>query len=167
MRGALFWIASTALAFAVTATVFLVLAEIGTSPPERNLGAGAERPNRPGEPLSLELRQQALDGLKEAKDQKLGMTISNGSDRDLTNINVYLLLSSENTARPNTRYYEAAISKLAPAQSKRVTFDLDLSPPESGAAGKDSGDQESISIMEVRAASSEGASTVKTAVLSF
>ncbi|WP_047865290.1 hypothetical protein [Rubrobacter aplysinae] len=170
MRGTLFWITSTVLAFAVTAAVFLMLAEVGTSPPERSLSADAGREGGDRQSLGLDLRQETLQGLEEAEDQELGMSLSNGSDRPLTNINVYLILSSEDTAEQNARYYEASISELAANESKRVTFDLDLSSPdasESGGGESGSREQDSFTILEARAASSQGASTVKTAVLSF
>lgn len=174
MRGAFFWTISTILAFAVTATVFLTLAEIGTAPPERSLGPGDERRARPEAPLTLELGQNELNGLEEAKGQRLDMTISNGSGRELTDINVYLILSSDNTAEQDTRYYEAEIRRLAQGESKRVNFPgLDLSPPDPGNEGASSEssrenlNEDSFSILEMRAASSEGASTVKTAALTF
>lgn len=167
MRGVLFWTASTVLAFSVTAGVFLALAELGTAPPEQSLSADDESREEPQDPLSLELRQSALERLEEAEDQVLGMTLSNGSDRMLTDINVYLILSSEDTADQEIRYYEAEVRELASMQSKRVRFELDLSPPEPGDPSGDLQDEESFNILEVRAASSEGVSTVKTAVLAF
>lgn len=167
MRGALFWTVSTVLAFAFTAGVFLMLAEIGTAPPEQSLSADSERRASPSDPLTLDLRQNALENLEEDEDQALGMTLSNGSDRELTDINVYLILSSEDTADQESRYYEAEVQELAPMESKTARFELDLSPPEPGGAGTGPQDEESFEILEVRAASSEGASTVKTAVLAF
>lgn len=166
MRGALFWTASTVLAFAVTAGVFLALAELGTAPPQQSL-SNDEPPPESRNPLSLELRQSALETLEEEAGQTLGMTLSNGSDRTMTDINVYLILSSEDTADQETRYYEAEVRELASGQSKRVRFELDLSPPEPEEPGVASSDEESFNILEVRAASSEGVSIVKTAVLAF
>ena len=169
----LFWIASTVLAFAVTAGVFLMLAEFGTAPPEQSLGADGERQDEPRNPLSIDLNRSALESLEETEDQALGMTLSNGSDRELTDIRVYLILSSEDTAAPEPRYYEAEIQELASLESKRVRFDLDLSPPGPGSGQQeplrdgDTKEEDSFNILEVRAASSEGASSVKTAVLSF
>lgn len=170
MRGVLFWVTSTALAFALTAVVFLMLAEIGTAPPEHSLNAGDERQPSSSQTLSLELRQSALENLEEAREQALGVTLSNNSDRELTDISVYVLLYSEDTAEQNTHYYNAEIQSLAPGESKTARFELDLSPPEdgeSGGASAGSQDESSFTILEIRAASSEGASTVKTAVLSF
>lgn len=174
LRGAFFWTVSTILAFAVTAAVFLTLAEIGTAPPEQSLDPGDERRARPEAPLTLELGQNELKDLEEAKDQTLHMTISNGSRRELTDINVYLILSSDNTAEQDTRYYEAKIQRLSRGESKRVNFPgLDLSPPgpgnegESSESSQENPDEDSFNILEMRAASSEGASTVKTAALTF
>jgi hypothetical protein len=174
LRGAFFWTISTILAFAITATVFLTLAEIGTAPPERNLGPNDERRARPEAPLTLELGQNELNGLEEAKGQRLDITISNGSRRELTDINVYLILSSDNTAKQDTRYHEAEIQRLSPGESKPVNFTgLDLSPPspgtgtESSESSRGNPDGYSFNILEMRAASSEGASTVKTAALTF
>lgn len=174
MREAFFWTISTILAFAVTATVFLTLAEIGTAPPEQSLGPDDERRARPEVPLTLELGENELSDLEEASGQRLGMTISNGSRRELTDINVYLILSSDNTAEQDTRYYEAEIQRLAQGASRRVNFTgLDLSPPgpgdgeETGESSRENLDEDSFNILEMRAASSEGASTVKTAALTF
>lgn len=167
MRGAFFWTMSTVLAFAITATVFLVLAELGTAPPEQSLNADGDRQSTPSRPLSLELEQSTLESLEEEEAQTLIMTLSNGSDRELTDISVYLILSSEDTADQETRYYEADIQRLASGESKRARFELDLSPPPPGGSNEESDDEESFNILEVRAASSEGVSTVKTAVLAF
>jgi len=174
MRGAMFWAASTLLAFAATAGVFLALAELGTSPPEQSLDNRSERASEPNDPLSVEISQSALENLEEAGDQKLGVTVSNGSERELTDVTVYLILYSEDTSDQETRYYETPELDLAPLESKRASFDdLDLSPPDNGdqpqgsPGGSDTADRESFNILEVRAASSEGVSTVKTAVLSF
>lgn len=169
MKGALFWVSSTALAFAVTAGVFLTLAEFGTAPPDRSLSADGDRRIESRAPLSIDLPRNELESLEESEDQALGMTLSNRSDRELTGINVYLILSSEDTADQETRYYEAEIEELGPQESKLVRFDeIDLSPPEPGGdSGTDPPEEKSFNILEVRAASSEGVSTVKTAVLSF
>lgn len=167
MRGVLFWTASTVLAFAVTAGVFLMLAELGTAPPEQSLSADGESSDEPSEPLSLDLQRSALEPLEEEEGQTLGMTLSNGSDRELTGINVYLILSSEDTSDQEIRYYEAEVQELASGESKRVRFELDLSTPAPDDTSESSRDEESFNILEARAASSEGVSTVKTAVLAF
>lgn len=157
MRGALFWLGSTVAAFAVTAGVFLALAQIGANAPEQSLEANGDRRAEPRAPLSLDFGRGELDRLEEEEDQELELTLSNTGSRELTSINVYLIVSSEDTANRETRYYEAEVRNLAPEDSKRVRFDINLPPPESGGVALD--------VLEVRAASSEGASTVKTAVL--
>lgn len=173
VRGILFWTASTVLAFVATAGVFLMLAEIGTSQPGQSLSAGGG-PTAQSEPLSVELQRSELTSLEEARDQTLGLTLSNGSDRKLTGVNVYLILYSEDTASQDTRYYEAKIQKLSPGESKKVRFNkkLDFSPPQSTSGegkpqNRGSQKDDAFNILEIRAASSEGVSTVKTAVLSF
>lgn len=170
LRGAFFWTVSTVLAFAVTAAVFLTLAEIGTSPPDRSLNSGDRQGAGNEAPLTLELGQSELNSLEEAEGQTLDMTISNGSERDLTDINVYLILSSDNTAEQDTRYYEAEIQRLARGESKRANFpSLDLSAPEPDGEriSDENPSAESFNILEIRVASSEGASTVKTVALTF
>jgi hypothetical protein len=167
LRGVLFWTASTVLAFTVTAGVFLMLAELGTAPREQSLSADGESREEPSEPLSLDLQRSALESLEEAEGQTLGMTVSNGSDRELTSINVYLILSSEDTSDQEIRYYEAEVQELASGESKRVRFELDLSPPAPDDTSESPRDEKSFNILEARAASSEGVSTVKTAVLAF
>lgn len=161
MRGALFWLGSTAAAFAATAGVFLMLAQIGANAPEQSLEAGDDRRAEPRAPLSLDFGSGELDGLDEEEDQELELTLSNTGGRELTDINVYLIVSSEDTASRETGYYEAEVEELAPEESKRVDFDIDLSPAGSGESSED----EALNVLEVRAASSEGASTVETAVL--
>ncbi len=171
MKGALFWLASTVAAFAVTAGVFLVLAEMGTDPPEQSLSADGGNRSEPRAPLSMQLRESDLENLEAAEDQRLRLTLENRGDRELTSINVYLALSSEDTSNRETRYYEAEIEELGAGESRNVEFELDLSPPEDGqqGSGEQTGDSPDVdmNILEARAASSEGASTVKTAVLSL
>lgn len=165
MRGILFWLASTVAAFAATAGMFLVLAELGTEAPQQSLSADGGRQSEPRDPLSIELRQSDLEGLQGEEDQSLRLSLENRGERELTELNVYLSLSSEDTSERETRYYEADLRRLQAGESRDVSFDLDLSPP--------GGDQRQVSsglemnILEARAASSEGASTVKTAVLSL
>lgn len=172
MRGALFWLASTVAAFAATAGVFLVLAEMGTDPPQQSLSADGGNRSEPRTPLSMQLRESDLENLEAAEDQSLRLTLENIGDRNLTSINVYLALSSEDTSDRETRYYEAEIEELEAGESRNVDFEIDLSPPEN-AGQQDSGGQTDgspdvdMNILEARAASSEGASTVKTAVLSL
>lgn len=172
MKGALFWLASTVAAFAVTAGVFLVLAEMGTDPPRQSLSAGGGNRSEPHTPLSLQLRESDLENLEAAEGQSLRLTLETRSDRKLTGINVYLVLSSEDTSEEETRYYEAEVEELEPGESRNVDFDLDLSPPENtdqqDSGGQTDGSRDvDMNILEARAASSEGASTVKTAVLSL
>ena len=174
IRGLLFWMASIMLAFVATAGVFLMLAELGTSQPGESLGADGESRASSGDPLSVELQRDSLESLEEAEGQTLGITLSNNSEREITGIKVHLILFSEDTADQDTRYYEAEVQELSPGGSKIVHFDnkLDFSPPKPGnnaEASQNGGsqDRESFNILEVRAASSEGVSTVKTAVLSF
>lgn len=167
MRGALFWVGSTVAAFAVTAGVFLMLAQIGANTPEQSL-EDDDRRAEPRAPLSLDFGRGELDRLDEEEDQELELILSNTGSRELTDINVYLIVSPEDTASRETRYYEAEVEELDPEESKRVDFDIDLSPPDSNGSGNSSEetpDDTALDILEVRAASSEGASTVKTAVL--
>ena len=172
MRGALFWLASTVAAFAATAGVFLVLAEMGTDPPQQSLSADGGNRSEPRAPLSMQLRESDLESLEAAEDQRLRLTLQNRGDRNLTSINVYLALSSEDTSDQETRYYEAEVEELEAGESRTAEFELDLSPPEN-APQQGSGEQTDdatdvdMNILEARAASSEGASTVKTAVLSL
>ncbi|MDN5696645.1 MAG: hypothetical protein L0G70_01570 [Rubrobacter sp.] len=172
MRGALFWLASTVAAFAITAGVFLVLAEMGTDPPEQSLSADGGNRSEPRAPLSMELRESDLESLEAQEDQSLRISLENRGERELTSINVYLALSSEDTSKQETRYYEAELQDLQAGESRNVSFDLDLSPPENGGEQSyedrpEDSSEEEMNILEARAASSEGASTVNTAVLSL
>ncbi|MBA2443405.1 MAG: hypothetical protein H0V53_13565 [Rubrobacter sp.] len=161
MRGLLFWSLSTAAAFAVTASVFLLLAQIGSDPPERSLTPG-DPPAEPPSTLALQLDQDELEELEPESAQEIEVAVTNESSRDLSNVSVTLELSTRDTARPESRYYEATLEELAAGGSATVRFDLDLSPAE-----ERSEEEGAMEILEVRAATSEGISVVRTAILSL
>ncbi len=172
MRGLLFWSLSTAAAFAVTASVFLLLAQIGSDPPERSLAPG-DPPAEPPSTLVLQLDDGGLEELEPESSQELEVEVTNESSRDLSNVNVTLELSTRDTARPESRYYEATVEELEAGDSTTVSFDLDLSPAEERSEdepelpGGEQEDDGAMEILEVRAATSEGISAVRTAILSL
>lgn len=173
MRGLLFWSLSTAAAFAVTASVFLLLAQIASDPPERSLTPG-DPPAEPPSTLVLQLDEDELEQLAPESSQELEVSVANESSRDLSNVNVTMETSTRDTARPESRYYEVTVEDLGAGDSTTVSFDLDLSPAEESPEGQppeepdgEQGVEGAMEILEVRAATSEGLSAVRTAILSL
>ncbi|MBA3423933.1 MAG: hypothetical protein H0U04_05185 [Rubrobacter sp.] len=165
MRDVAFWVLGTALAFALTATAFLLLANILTTPSERSLTPpGLE--GRPGPSLDLDLDAGQLATLDDLSRQRLDLTLRNEGEKTLENIHLTLEVASENTALTETRYYRASVNNLKAGTSKRAAFALDLSPP-AGSAGADaSEDLESPqTIVEIQATTPEGVSAVRTVIL--
>jgi hypothetical protein len=163
VREALFWVSGAAVAFFITAGAFLLLANLGTGPSEKNLpadpGTGASGPE-----LELELDEAELATLAPLPDQRLDLTVKNVGSEDLSNVNLTLEISSENTALSDARYYRRRVEKLAAGRSTIVSFYLDLSTPE-GALTIPDAPEPPRTIVEVRAATPEGVSAVKTAIL--
>ena len=170
MRGVALWILGASVAFLATAGAFLLLASLGgvpiTSAPIPR--AEPSTPESPGPALVLKLPEDRLEELKIGPDQKLAVDVENGDDEELPIVNLALVVASENTTRPGTRYYWATTENLAPQEVATVEFEIDLSPPTSdeySEVGPSSGLQEDREMLEVRATTPGGASAIKTAVL--
>ena len=163
MREAALWISGAALAFLVTAAAFLLLANLGTGPSEKRLPPDAG-PTRSGPALELNLDEGQLASLRALPDQRFVVRAENPGDKDLTDVNLTLEVSSENTALPNARYYRETVEELAAGEDTPVPFYLDLSPPEAGLTLADA-PEPPRTIVEVRATTPEGVSAVKTAIL--
>jgi hypothetical protein len=165
VREAALWISGAALAFFVTAGAFLLLANLGTGPPETSLPPDP-RPAESGPALELRLDEDRLASLRALPGQELELGVSNPGDEDLSNVNLTLEVSSENTAFPDTRYYRRTLDGLAAGSSDTVRFYLDLSARE-GTTGSSSSavPEPPRKILEVRATTPEGVSAIKTAIV--
>src|ERR687894_1380320 len=115
-----------------------------------------------GAALDLDLNRDRLSSLEPAPDQELLLTVQNAGDRDLSNVNLTLEASSEDTADPHSRYYRRTLRDLGAGEEVEVGFLLDLSKPQEGSAAAT---DERSEILEIRATTPEGASVVRTAIL--
>ena len=163
MRSAALWAAGAALAFLLTAGAFLFLANLATGPPAEDLPAAPAR-GEPGPALDLDLNRERLDSLEPAPDQELLLTVQNAGGKDLSNVNLTLEASSEDTANPRSRYYRRTLRDLKAGEEVDVSFLLDLSRPQEGSAAPTITDERS-EILEIRATTPEGVSEVWTAIL--
>ena len=165
MRDVAFWVLGTALAFALTATAFLLLANLLATPPERSLAP--PDPNvSPGPALDLEFDAGQLAALKDLPSQRLDLTVRNEGEKRLADIQLTLEVASENTALSETRYYRAGIDKLEVGASGEAAFSIDLSPPSGPGGALSSEDLEAPqTIVEIQATTPEGVSAVRTVVL--
>jgi hypothetical protein len=162
VREAALWASGAALAFFVTAGAFLLLANLGTGPSEKSLPPDP-RPAEPGPALELHLDEDQLASLKALPGQELELGVSNPGDEDLSNVNLTLEVSSENTALSDTRYYRETLDELAAGNSRSVRFYLDLSEGE--ATNPAAVPEPPRKILEVRATTPEGVSAIRTAIV--
>lgn len=162
MRGVTLWLSATALAFAATAGAFLMLANLGVDSQEKRIPS-TPRSNNDVTALSLSLDEKNLERLEPEPDQRLIVGVSNKGGERLSDVNLTVEISSENTAVSEARYYRETLEELDAGASATVPFDIDLSPPERlpGSAST----ERAASIIEVRAATPAGVSAVRTAVL--
>ncbi|MFL6059087.1 MAG: hypothetical protein ACJ732_09300, partial [Rubrobacteraceae bacterium] len=153
-------------AFFVTAGAFLLLANLGTGPAEKSLPPDP-RPAESGPALELRLDEDRLASLRALPDQELELGVSNPGSEDLSNVNLTLEVSSENTAFPDTRYYRRTLAGLAAGSSETLRFyDVDLSSHEGTTVSSSSAVPEpSRKILEVRATTPEGVTAIKTAIV--
>ena len=163
MRDVLFWLSGAALAFFATAGAFLLLANLSTVPSEKSLTP--DRPNaRSDAAVELVLGTERLAALRPLPDQNLDLTVKNEGAARLSNVNVVLTVSSENTALNDTRFYRQTVEEVAPGKAADVHFEFDLSDPEKPAVGRPASEP-ARKILEIRASTPEGVSTVKTVIL--
>lgn len=163
MRDALFWISGAAFAFLATAGAFLLLANLGTGPSERNLTP--DPPPAESGP-ALELTLDRLTSLRALPGQELRVGVHNTGDEDLSHVNLTVEVSSENTALPSARYYRENLNHLSAGSSVPVPFYLDLSEAgTTSSASASAAPEPSRKIIEVRATTPEGVSAIKTAIV--
>jgi hypothetical protein len=167
VKEAALWISGAAFAFFATAAAFLLLANLGTGPSERNLTPDPP-PAESGPALELSLNKNRLASLGALPGQELEVGVRNAGDEDLSHVNLTVEVSSENTALPDALYYRDNVNELPAGSSVPVRFYLDLSQRKStmGAATSAPAVPESPrKIIEVRATTPEGESAIKTAIV--
>lgn len=165
MREAALWISGAVLAFLATAGAFLLLANLGTGPSERNLRPDP-RHDESGHNLQLILNQDRLMSLRALPGQELEVGVRNAGDEDLSHVNLTVEVSSENTAFSNALYYRENVNELPAGSSVPVRFYLDLSVTGSMASSSASTIPEPPrKIIEVRATTPEGVSAITTAIV--
>lgn len=157
------WLSGAALAFFATAGAFLLLANLATVPSEKSLDP-ERSPGGSGHALELQLDVDRLASLKPLPGQSLDLVVKNEGAEDLSDINVSLGVSSEDTSLPGSRYYRRTIQKLPAGGAADVHFDLDLSTP-GRARPPAEGPEPARKILEIRAATPEGVSAVRTVIL--
>jgi hypothetical protein len=164
VREILLWLSGAALAFFVTAAAFLFLANLASAPSDRSLTP--EPPERSGPALELSLNEDRLAALRPLPDQSLDLVVKNGGGKRLSDVNVTLGVSSENTAVPDSRYYRQTVKKLPPDGTATVHFEFDLSAPDHPVARPPGAVPEpSRNILEIKATTPDGVSAVRTAIL--
>ncbi|MDQ3793208.1 MAG: hypothetical protein M3341_11355 [Actinomycetota bacterium] len=167
MREAALWVSGAVLAFLATAGAFLLLANLGTGPSERNLTPDPP-PEESGPALELTLNQDRLASLRALPGQELVLGVRNAGDENLSDINLTLEVSSENTALSDARYYRKTIDELPAGRRVDVPFYLDLSAAASTVLSSASASvvpEPPRKIIEVRATTPGGVSTIKTAIV--
>ena len=162
MREAALWASGAALAFLVTAGAFLLLANLGSGPSEQSLPPEPQ-PARSGPALELNLDEGELASLRALPEQRLDLGVENPGDEDLSEVNLTLEVSSENTALSDARYYRRTVDELEAGSNATVSFYLDLSAPEE--TNPVTVPEEPRMILEVRATTPTGVSAIKTAIL--
>ena len=163
MKDIVFWISGTALAFVVTAEAFLLLANLATAPSEKSLAP--DSPEAGSEPaVELALDTEQLASLRPRPEQSLDLVVKNEGNRPLSDVNVTLSVASENTALSNFRYYRQTVEKVPAGGTADVRFGFDLSEPEQRVTGRPASEP-ARKILEIKATTPEGISTVQTVIL--
>jgi hypothetical protein len=165
MRDIIFWLSGAALAFLVTAGAFLFLANLATAPSEERLNPDQARGGS-GQSVDLRLDREQLASLRSRPDQSLDLVVENEGTSQLSDVNVTLGVFSENTALADVRYYRQTIEKIPAGEGASVRFEFDPPVREEPVARPPTANPEpSREILEIRATTPEGASTVRTVIL--
>lgn len=166
MRGVISWLSAAAVAFLVTAGAFLLLANLGSGGDQEEQRISRPEPAESGPVLKMDLREDQLEALKQAPNQRLEVAVSNTGTKQIFNVNATVEVASENTALAETRFYQAAVEKLKADETKTVGFEVDLSSfEESNGGTSDPSVEPPRIILEVRVTTPRGASAIKTAIL--
>jgi hypothetical protein len=165
MRDIVFWLSGAALAFLITAGAFLFLANLATAPSEKRLNPDQARGGS-GQAVDLILNRERLASLRPRPDQSLELDVENQGTSRLSDVNVNLGVFSENTALADVRYYRQTIEKIPAGEAASVRFEFDFPVREEPAARPPTANPEpSREILEIRATTPEGNSTVRTVIL--
>jgi hypothetical protein len=165
MRDIIFWLSGAALAFLVTAGAFLLLANLATAPSEKRLNPDQARGGS-GQSVDLILDREQLASLRDRPNQSLALVVENEGGEQLSDVNVTLSVFSENTALSDPRYYRQTVEKVPTGEAASVPFEFDLLVREEPGANLPTGNPEpSREILEIRATTPEGNSTVRTVIL--
>ena len=165
MRDLVFWLSGAALAFLVTAGAFLLMANLATTPSEKSLNPD-RAPVGSGPAIDLQLDRERLASLEPLPDQILDLSVENEADEPLSDVSVILITSTENTALSDSRSYRQTVEKIPPSGAESVRFEFDLEVPEHPARRPLAASPEpSREILEIRATTPEGNSTVRTVIL--
>jgi hypothetical protein len=165
MRDIIFWLSGAALAFLVTAGAFLLLANLATAPSEKRLNPDQARGGS-GQSVDLILDREQLASLRDRPNQSLALVVENEGGEQLSDVNVTLSVFSENTALSDPRYYRQTVEKVPTGEAASVPFEFDLLVREVPGANLPTGNPEpSREILEIRAKTPEGNSTVRTVIL--
>ncbi len=165
MRDIIFWFSGAALAFLVTAGAFLLLANLATAPSEKRLNPDQARGGS-GQSVDLILDREQLASLRDRPNQSLALVVENEGGEQLSDVNVTLSVFSENTALSDFRYYRQTVEKVPTGEAASVPFEFDLLVREELGANLPTANPEpSREILEIRAKTPEGNSTVRTVIL--
>jgi hypothetical protein len=165
MRDVVFWLSGAALAFVVTAGAFLLLANLATTPSAKRLNPD-RAPVGSGPAIDLQLDSERLASLEPLPDQILDLSVENEDDEPLSDVSVILITSTENTALSDSRYYRQTVEQIPAGRAESVRFEFDLVVPEQPVSRPSAATPEpSREILEIRATTPEGNSTVKTVIL--
>jgi hypothetical protein len=165
MKDTAFWLSGAVLAFLLTAGAFLFLANLATAPSEKRLNPDQARAES-GQAVDLILDRERLASLEPLPDQSLDLVVENEGTEQLSDVNVTLSVFSENTALSDRRYYRQTVEKVPADEAARVRFEFDLPAREDPVARPPTANPEpSREILEIRATTPEGNSTVRTVIL--
>jgi len=165
MKDIIFWLSGAALAFLVTAGAFLLLANLATAPSQKRLNPD-QASGGSGQSVDLILDREQLASLRYLPNQSLTLVVENEGGEQLSDVNVTLIVFSENTALSDRRYYRQTIEKIPAGEAASVRFEFDLLIREEPVARPPTANPEpSREILEIRATTPEGNSTVRTVIL--
>jgi hypothetical protein len=114
--------------------------------------------------VDLVLDAERLAALRPLPNQSLDLEVKNDGPTRLSDVNMVLIVSSENTAIPDARFYQRTVEKEAAGGATTVHFEFDLSDAEQPAAGRPASEP-ARKILEIRATTPEGVSTARTVIL--